>query len=254
MNIDFGRTAGDYARHRAGFPESFFDRLERLGIGAPNQRILDLATGTGTVARGLARRGATVTALDRSAALLSEARSLDQQSDVSLEYVVASAEASGLPSGAFDVVTAGQSWHWFDRPTVASEVRRLLVPEGRLVIAHFDWLPLDGSLAAAVEQLILRHNPAWKGAGSHGMYPWWLADVRRAGFINVETFTYDEDVIYSRDDWLGRVRASAGVGAALSQPAVERFDVDHLALLNAHFPDDPLLVPHRIFALTCTSP
>jgi hypothetical protein len=27
MAIDFGRAAGDYARHRAGFPEAFFDRL-----------------------------------------------------------------------------------------------------------------------------------------------------------------------------------------------------------------------------------
>ena len=27
MAIDFGRTAKDYAWHRAGFPDRFFDRL-----------------------------------------------------------------------------------------------------------------------------------------------------------------------------------------------------------------------------------
>lgn len=254
VHIDFGRTADDYARYRVGFPESFFDRLDQLEIGGPNQRILDLATGTGTIARGLARRGASVIALDRSDALVAEARRLNQQTGVVVEYLLACAEASGLPDAAFDVVTAGQSWHWFDRPPVAREVRRLLVPAERLVIAHFDWLPLKGSLADSVEQLILRHNPEWKGAGGQGMYPWWWSDVRQAGFSNIESFTHDEDAVYSRAARLGRVRASAGVGAALSLEAVERFEADHVALLDARFPDDSLRVPHRVFGLTCTSP
>src|ERR1700743_3545691 len=36
----------------------------------PGQRILDVATGTGMVARAVAQRGATVTALDQSEAML----------------------------------------------------------------------------------------------------------------------------------------------------------------------------------------
>jgi len=27
MAIDFGRTANDYTRHRAGFPDAFFERI-----------------------------------------------------------------------------------------------------------------------------------------------------------------------------------------------------------------------------------
>jgi hypothetical protein len=27
MQVDFGLTAADYGRHRAGFPESFYERL-----------------------------------------------------------------------------------------------------------------------------------------------------------------------------------------------------------------------------------
>jgi hypothetical protein len=47
VRIDFGRTAADYGRYRAGFPEALFDRLSRWGIGRPLQRVLDLGTGTG---------------------------------------------------------------------------------------------------------------------------------------------------------------------------------------------------------------
>ena len=33
MTIDFGKTAQDYAQHRAGFPDEFFERLTRYAIG-----------------------------------------------------------------------------------------------------------------------------------------------------------------------------------------------------------------------------
>ena len=65
--VDFGKTAQDYGRYRAGFPESFFDRLTAMGVGLPGQRLLDLGTGTGTVARGFARRGCIVTGLTEEA-------------------------------------------------------------------------------------------------------------------------------------------------------------------------------------------
>lgn len=35
MQIDFGKTASDYGRHRAGFPEQFFDRIFRAGLVSP---------------------------------------------------------------------------------------------------------------------------------------------------------------------------------------------------------------------------
>ncbi|MDQ6781646.1 MAG: class I SAM-dependent methyltransferase, partial [Candidatus Eremiobacteraeota bacterium] len=47
-DIDFGKTASDYGRFRAGFPDRFFERL-LAGWIAPGQRVLDLGTGTGTV-------------------------------------------------------------------------------------------------------------------------------------------------------------------------------------------------------------
>ena len=76
MKVDFGRTADDYARYRVGVPEALFARLDGYGIGRAGQRILDLGSGTGSLARGFAQRGARVTALDLSADLLAQARAL----------------------------------------------------------------------------------------------------------------------------------------------------------------------------------
>jgi hypothetical protein len=47
----------------------------------------------------------------------------------------------------------------------------------------------------------------------------------------------------------GRIRASAGVAAFLPAEAVQTFDEEHAAMLAERFPDDPLLFPHRVWAL-----
>lgn len=254
MKIDFGRTAADYGRYRAGFPDSFFERLFADGIVRSGMHALDLGTGTGTVARGLAARGCDVTGLDPSEALMDEAKYLDRAAHVNVRYILGRAEETGLPESSFDIVTAGQCWHWFDRAAAAREARRVLKPGGALIIAHFDWLPLAGNVAEATEQLILAHNPGWKGAGGTGLYPRWLADVAGAGFERIETFSFDVAVPYSHEAWRGRIRASAGIAASLLAERVTKFDVELAALLAARFSADPLIVPHRVWAVTSRAP
>jgi SAM-dependent methyltransferase len=250
--IDFGRAAHDYARHRAGFPPSLFERLRHLGLGIPGQRVLDLGTGTGSLARGFARAGALVTGLDVSPLLLEQARALDRLEDLHIDYRVARAEASGFPDSAFDLVSAGQCWHWFERARAAAEVRRLLRPGGLALIVHFDWLPLPGNVVAATEALILKHNPSWHLAGGSGIHPRWFADLAQAGFTGLESFSYDETAVYSREAWRGRIRASAGVAASLPPERVALFDHEHGQMLEHDFPQEPLHVPHRVFALIGT--
>lgn len=254
MQIDFGKTAHDYSRHRAGFPDEFFERLAAWGLGTPGQQVLDLGTGAGTVARGLARRGCKVIGLDPAWALLKEAERLDAEAGVVVPRLRAFAETTGLRAQSFDGVTAGQCWHWFDRARAAQEARRLLVPQGRLVIAHFDWIPLAGNVVEATERLIEHHNPRWTMGGGAGVYPAWFADVALAGFTAIESFTFDVLVPYTHAAWRGRIRASAGVAASLASEQVARFDDELRELLAQHFPQDPLPVPHRVFALVCQSP
>lgn len=259
MQVDFGRTAQDYVKHRAGFPERFFQRLSRDGVLRPGLRAVDLGTGTGTVARGLARLGCQVTALDISDSMLAGARELATGEGLSIDFRRAPAEDTGLPEASADLVLAGQCWHWFDRPAAAREAFRVLVPGGRLVIAHFDWVPLPGNIIEATEHLIHEFNPAPVGPYLHfgqgsGIYPAWFKDAAGAGFVGLESFTFDVSVPYTHEAWRGRVRASAKIGASLPPEQVARFDAALAALLAERFPSNPLAVPHRVFALLATRP
>ncbi|HXW83057.1 MAG TPA: methyltransferase domain-containing protein, partial [Candidatus Binataceae bacterium] len=234
--IDFGKTASDYGKFRAGFPDQFFDRLAAKGVIARGMRALDLGTGTGTIARGLALRGCETMGLDRSESMVSQAAELDRGAGVSVRYLVASAEDTGLPGASFDLVTAGQCWHWFDSGRAAAEVRRVLKPGGHLVIANFDWIPLPGNVAELTERLIEKYNPAWKLGGGQGIHPRSATVLGRGGFRNIESFSFDLDTPYTHESWRGRIRASAGVGAMMSPEQVARFDAELAALLDEKFP------------------
>jgi len=93
-----------------------------------------------------------------------------------------------------------------------------------------------------------------EAGGGLGIHPLWARDMGVAGFANIETFSFDIDSIYTHDAWRGRIRASAGVGASLAPDAVAVFDAELAAMLARRWPEDPMRVPHRVFAAIGIAP
>lgn len=254
MAVNSNSAVDDYARWRPGFPDWVFDRLAKIGVTGPGLRILDLGTGTGQFARGLARHGAAITGVDPSPQLLQTARRLDAEAHLRLHYITGHAEDTGLPGPSFNVVTAAQCWQWFNSPKAMAEGRRLLFPNGRLVICHFDSLPKPGSVVAATEQLIRTYNQKWEKAGDDGRYPQWNIDAEAAGFIDFDSFEEEEVVQMSHETWRGRIRSSEAVGGSLTSAQLAAFDRDLVSLLNREFPQQPLQVPHRLWCFIARNP
>lgn len=244
FTADFGKTAADYARHRAGYPDWLFERLMRRGLVRPGMYALDLATGTGYLARGLAQRGLTVTGIDIASDMMDAAKALDAAQGLRIEYRAGKAEDTGLPDAVFDLVTAATCWHWFDRAKAGAEALRLLKPGGWLVICSQDWLPVAGNVVAETEAIVKRHNPQWPWDGLDGLKPGHVRDLRKAGFHAIESFSVDFDIPYSHEGWRGRMRASAGIAASLPPAQVQAFDDELAAMLVKRFPQQPVPVPH----------
>jgi ubiquinone/menaquinone biosynthesis C-methylase UbiE len=233
---------------RKGFPVELFNRLKVFGIGDEGQSIVDLGTGTGTLARSFAKQGCQVIGVDPDSRMLEQAHRLSEQESLSVEFIEGSAEAIALESSSADVVTAGQCWHWFDAPKSLNEIKRVLISSGKLVIAHFDWIPLTGSVVELTESLIEKANSSWNYGGGNGLHGHFLNDIATAGFKNIETFSFDLDVDYTHEAWVGRIHASAGI-ASLSEETRHAFNLNHLTEIKAKFPGDSLAVPHRVFAI-----
>src|SRR5688500_4648906 len=149
MPVDFTPTAEDYACYRKPFPPELFERLAKMAIGTPNQRVLDVGAGTGLLGTELARRGCRVIMTDISPHLLDRARHREPTG-----ATAARTEALPFADETFALVTAAQCWHWFDRTIAPREMRRVLRPSGRLAVIYQMHVPLPGTVAEQTEKLI----------------------------------------------------------------------------------------------------
>jgi SAM-dependent methyltransferase len=115
--------------------DDIVDVLARAGHGR-RLRILDVACGTGTLARRLARAGHTVTGLDLVAHLVARAR---RHSDVRVRFAHADVSAgASFPDASFDACVSLHTLNWHPRPlALLRECRRLLRPGGHAVIACY---------------------------------------------------------------------------------------------------------------------
>lgn len=103
------------------------------------ERVLDLACGTGLVARLAAPQvGSTgqVTGLDFNAGMLAVARSRSPASGAAITWVEGSAVAMDLSDASFDVILCQQGLQFFpDRLAALREMHRVLVPGGRVLLS-----------------------------------------------------------------------------------------------------------------------
>ena len=140
----FSCQAAEYERYRPGYPSALFEFL--AGLAPRHERALDVATGNGQAALGLAGHFEEVHATEPSATQLREARP-----HARVTYRREAAEAIGSPGGHYDLVTAAQAAHWFDWTRFYPEVRRVLRPHGVLALWTYELFRAGGSVDRVVD-------------------------------------------------------------------------------------------------------
>jgi SAM-dependent methyltransferase len=156
-----------YEIGRPGYPEEAIERLvAELRIG-PGTRVLDLAAGTGKLARRLVPTGAEVVAVEPVDAM----RRALSASLPDVEALSGTAESVPLPDGSVDAVTVGQAFHWFDGDAALAEIHRVLRPGGRLGLVwnvkdeSVDWIEQLGKIMESYRGNAPRvASGAWKDA------------------------------------------------------------------------------------------
>jgi demethylmenaquinone methyltransferase / 2-methoxy-6-polyprenyl-1,4-benzoquinol methylase len=168
----------------------------------PGERVLDVASGSGDLARAFAARGAEVWMSDINAPML--ARGRDRMLDAGRMAPAVRCDAERLPFGdaRFDCVSVGFGLRNMTRKDAAlAEMARVLKPGGRLLVLEFSrvWKPLQKPY-----DLYSFHVLPWLGkrvAGDAGSYRYLAESIRmhpdqaalaamleRAGLERVEYF------------------------------------------------------------------
>ena len=270
----------DEPDQRPSFPafyESYFvphvfgpwaDILIELAKPRPGEAALDLACGTGIVARRLAPLlGPTgrVVGLDLRPGMIAMAESLPSPGGAPIEWRQGDATSPDLPDESFDLIACQQGLQFFeDRPAALAAARRMLKPGGRIVLSVWQGLdhhPVYEALVAAEMRHLEPLGVTYEEAAAPFLFPG-EEDLRRllgeAGFERIEVASRSMDARFpSIEDFVPKTEyayAAFMPQFAEDPAAFERFTAavarDAAPALERHRDGEGLRVPmHAHLAL-----
>ena len=232
--FDWGKTSADYARYRDIYPEEFYEKIRQRNLCIRGQHVLDLGTGTGVIPRNMYQDGAKWIGTDISKEQIEQAMRLSKGMDI--EYVACSAEDLEFMDGSFDVITACQCFWYFNHETIMPKLERFLKKDGRILVLYMAWLPFEDKIAGESEKLVLKYSPNWSGA-FETMHPIEIPKCYEEKFELVYHEEYKLNVRFTRESWNGRMKACRGVGASLTPEEIEKWEKEHIKLLEEIAPE-----------------
>ncbi|WP_454624965.1 class I SAM-dependent methyltransferase [Bradyrhizobium cenepequi] len=130
----FATTVALYEKFRPPYPVEFFGSVaQRLRLGKEHA-LIDLGTGPGLLALGLAPYVGRIVGVDPEPAMLAATRRAAVRAKKAVTLIESKAETLPSNVGRFDVVTIGRALHWMDRDGIAVLFERLVAPDGTILV------------------------------------------------------------------------------------------------------------------------
>lgn len=233
--FDWGKTSLDYAKFRDIYPKEFYRKIIDRKLCMNGQSVLDIGTGTGVIPRNMHQYGAKWVGTDISENQIEQAKILSNGMDI--DYYAVATEDINFPDNSFDVITACQCFWYFDHERVIPKFYRMLKEGGRILVLYMAWLPFEDKIARASEELVLKYNPNWSGAGEK-IHPIFIPGCYNENFELVYHEEYLLNVSFTRESWNGRMKACRGIGASLTETEIAMWEQEHQKLLAEIAPEE----------------
>jgi SAM-dependent methyltransferase len=154
----FSDRVDDYVRYRPTYPDGVIGTLRaNAGLGA-DTLVADIGSGTGIFAQLLLPHCKRVHGIEPNEAMRAAGERL-LAGAANFSSSAGTAEATNLPDASINLVTAAQSFHWFDGTKCRREFRRILRPGGFAAIIWNERLTAASSFLMEYEALLRHHAP-----------------------------------------------------------------------------------------------
>jgi ubiquinone/menaquinone biosynthesis C-methylase UbiE len=152
-----GRT-DVYDRYRQRYPtQDILMLLQQWCSLQSNWVIADIGAGTGMLSEVFLANNNPVIAIEPNAEMRAPLEALTANYP-QLQALNGTAESTGLAYHSIDIVAAGRAFHWFDTQTALAEFRRILKPQGWLVLASLGRAKNQTPQSLAFEQILTTHG------------------------------------------------------------------------------------------------
>ena len=194
--MSFGALAEEYDRVRPSYPGELIDDLMALHP----REVLDVGAGTGKASELLVARGLDVLAVEADARMAA----IVARKAIAVE--VSTFQDWDARGRTFDLITAGQSWHWMPEPESAKRAFALLRPAGHLA-AFWNLGMLDEPTMSALDAVYAEVAPNI-AQGSRALSEaideqrGHMDSLRDAGFAPIELRTYPRSTTYTACEWI----------------------------------------------------
>ncbi|MEH7110516.1 class I SAM-dependent methyltransferase [Bacillus sp. JJ1764] len=204
-NIDFGQVIKNYASSREDIPTAMMDSLMIRGISFEGKKVVDLGSGTGTLARKIAMRKANVVGVEPSSDMLRQAHQLNTTRNFTIPYTQATAENTGLDDSTYDIVTVMRAWNLFDREKALQEIKRLLKSKGILIVIESGFTP-DSEVVNKTLTVLNRDKEGGKKSFSNqfinGFPVEWFAEWQHNGFELRDFYKLKDSITLTKEEWM----------------------------------------------------
>ncbi len=152
----FSSRVANYVRYRPGYPPAIVDLLARACGLSRDSIVADVGSGTGLFAELFLQRGYSVLGVEPNREMRAAGERL-LAGYAGFTSVDGAAEATTLGDASVDLVTAGQAFHWFDRPRARAEFARILRPPRWAALVWNERQSASTPFLAAYERLLLTY-------------------------------------------------------------------------------------------------
>ncbi len=159
--LRFSGRVDCYSQYRPAYPRQLVGLFtSELGL-KPSHAIADIGSGTGISSRLFLELGCGVYGIEPNAEMRVEAeRYLVDYPE--FRTIDGTAEKTGLEDQSVEMITAFQSFHWFDNAKTATEFRRIIGPGGYLVLVWNERLLDANRFLLEYEQLLTEFGTDYK--------------------------------------------------------------------------------------------
>ncbi|NVM17646.1 MAG: class I SAM-dependent methyltransferase [Candidatus Lokiarchaeota archaeon] len=220
----FSSRVENYIKYRPSYPLEIIDFLKKKNLLAKNTVIADIGSGTGILTKIFLDNGNQVYGVEPNSDMREAAENILQDYN-NFYSIEGSAESTGIEENSIDLIIAGQAFHWFDVEEAKKEFKRILKPNGNVVLIWNNRGKAGSGFNSSYESFTLNYGTDYKEVRkSEG-------NVDRFFTYQKETFDNFQDLDFT--SFKGRVLSASYIPLS-DNPIFPKMIVDLEDLFNEH--------------------